>query len=196
VISHESVVPDRLFTDDRNPVKNLRLRTPAVLGFVVALASSAARPALADGAPVPPELAPPPVAHVSSGELAVPSAERSQPVELLTVAHPSRVAAFIFGGVAAVGIGVGIGFGVAALHDNSQYDPRTSPLSAASLGNQNAVVSDVGFGAAAIAGVTSLVLFLRKDPDDAPPRDPKAISFTMSPTAGPHGAGAAAVLHF
>jgi hypothetical protein len=131
---------------------------------------------------VPPDASAPPTAPAA-------------PTEFLQVSHPARVAAFIFGGVALVGVGVGTGFGIEALHEKSQFNPRTSSVSAANLGNQNAVVSDVGFGAAVIAGVTSIVLFLKDEPADHP-KEPRPVSFTVSPIASPHGAGAGAVLRF
>jgi hypothetical protein len=83
----------------------------------------------------------------------------NEPVELLPGRHPERVAAFLFGGLAVVGIGVGSAFGALALSQQSSFNAHPTPAGA-SLGNQDAVVCDVAFGAAVIAGVTSLILFL------------------------------------
>jgi hypothetical protein len=193
----EPSAPVALSSLHRSPVKTLLARGHVILGLIAfTLPLIAPSTALADGPPVAADLAPPEVADVGPAlEPPLPPAASKEPVEFLQVAHPSRVAAFIFGGVALVGVGVGTGFGIAALHDNGQYNPTTSTTSAASLGNQSAVVSDVGFGVAVIAGVTSVVLFLCHD--DAPPaKAPSAVSFTLSPIAGPRGAGAGAVLHF
>jgi hypothetical protein len=172
--------------------------------LVLAISSTTALPARADGPPTadvanltPP---PPPPPPPSTG-----STEPAHPVELLPGPHPSRLAAFLFGGVAIVGVGVGTVFGVLALNDQSSYNATPTGSSLANA-NQDAVIADVAFGAAVIAGVTSVVLYLR--PDDAPPAPvkpaagvapaapPGHVSFTVAPIARPHGAGAGVVLRF
>jgi hypothetical protein len=126
----------------------------------------------------------------------------SAPVELLPTDHPEKIAAFIFGGVAVVGVGVGTAFGVLSLNDQSSFNAHPT-FGAASSGNQEAVVADVCFGAAVIAGVTSVVLFVRGASGDAavpsqPVRNPTPVhvSFSISPIVSPHGGGAGAVLRF
>jgi len=126
----------------------------------------------------------------------------NEPVELLPGRHPERVAAFLFGGLAVVGIGVGSAFGALALSQQSSFNAHPTPAGA-SLGNQDAVVCDVAFGAAVIAGVTSLILFLDppahdeiRTPGSAPPTPKPAASFSVAPTLSPHAAGAGFVLRF
>jgi hypothetical protein len=175
---------------------SVRALAGALAFFECTLAVTAAR---ADGPPpadvvnlTPHEPTPPPAAPTAPVELL--------PVELLPVAHPSKVAALIFGGAAIVGVGVGIGFGVAALDEKSTF--RAHPtLSNAGLANQDSVVADVGFGAAVIAGVTSLVLFLKHEEPTPGPSDvlcskPSALHLTVAPTFDSHGGGAGALLRF
>ncbi len=99
-------------------------------------------------------------------------------------------------------MGVGTAFGVLALNNQSSYDATPTGSSLANA-NQDAVLADVAFGAAVIAGVTSVVLFLK--PDDAAPAGTKPAatsgranrtSFSVAPTVCPHGAGAGVVLRF
>jgi hypothetical protein len=112
--------------------------------------------------------------------------------------------------VAALGAGVGATAGVLALRDRSSFEAHPTGA-VASRGNEEAVIADVGLGAAVLAAVTSVVLFLRDDPPPAPgaspaatPRSPGAervleripgsVSFTPSLT--PHGVGAGFTVRF
>jgi hypothetical protein len=121
----------------------------------------------------------------------------------------TRCVAFIAAGVAVVGVGVGTAFGVLALDKKSDFEAHPT-VAGANTGNQEAVLADVAFGTAVIAGVTSLVLFLKHDqpddatvttgspshPGDAPTKPASSVSFTVSPILSPHGGGAGAVLRF
>ena len=183
-------------------------------GLLVCLVSSAmAFPAHADGPPpadamnlTPPEapLTPTPSVPSSSAELT----QSSQPVEFLSGPHPSKLAAYIFAGAAVVGVGVGTAFGILALNNQSNYNTTPTSNSLASA-NQDAVIADVAVGAAVIAGVTSVVLFLKKDDaapttagasnhssSPSPSRRANPVSFTVAPIVTPHGAGAGVVLRF
>jgi hypothetical protein len=163
------------------------------------LCVSAAR---ADGPPptdvvdLTPGASSPPTTPTSEGASAP-----TEPVEFLGGPHPSKIAAFIFGGAAIVGVGVGIGFGVAALDEKNTFNAHQT-ASNASLANQDSVISDVGFGAAVIAGVTSIVLFLKHEepsldrPRAVAPKPASAVRFSVTPTFSAHTGGAGAVLRF
>ena len=168
----------------------------ALLFFLVTTA--AARPARADSPPPQGEvmLVPPPPQASSPLEPAV--ATSPKPVEFLPGAHPSKLAAYLFGGAAVAGFGVGVAFGVLALNNQSDYATKPSGASLGSA-NQDAVIADVGIGAAVIAGVTSVVLFLKPDEPVLPlPAAPNTspVSFAIAPSFGPHSAGAGVVLRF
>jgi hypothetical protein len=107
-----------------------------------------------------------------------------------------RVAAFVTAGIAVVGLGVGITFGVLALDTQTSFNQHPT-VAGANMGNQEAVIADVGFGAAVIAGVTSVLLFVKKDaPPGSVPVKESAVSFTVSPMVSEHGGGAGAILRF
>jgi hypothetical protein len=113
-------------------------------------------------------------------------------------ADEQRVAALVAAGVAVAGVGVGVPFGVLALDKKSAFDAHPT-VDGARRGNEYAVVSDVAFGTAVIAGVTGLVLYLRsREPkpvaDAAKPR--AAFTFTFTPSVTLHGAGAGALVRF
>jgi hypothetical protein len=171
---------------------------PVAMLFLL-VASVAARPARADS-PTPQGdvmLVPPPPQAPSPLEPA--AATSTKPAEFLPGAHPSKLAAYLFGGAAVVGLGVGIAFGVLALNDQSDYSAKPSGASLGSA-NQDAVIADVGLGAAVIAGVTSVVLFLKPDEPvlslPAAPNATSSVSFAIAPTFAPHSAGAGVVLRF
>ncbi len=121
------------------------------------------------------------------------------PVELLPGSHPTRVAAYAFGGAAVAGLGVGIGFGILALNNQSSFNAHPT-YGAAGFGNQEAIVSDVGFGVAVIAGVTCVVLLLKGDellkPASSPAPLTAPVGFSVAPIVSPHGAGAGALVRF
>jgi hypothetical protein len=117
-------------------------------------------------------------------------------------ASSPHVAPYVAGAIAVVAAGVGTAFGVVALHAKSNFE-RSPTQSEADSGNDYAAYSDAAFGAAVIAGVTSVVLFFAEK--DAPSsgvatqtaatKEP-GVTLTASPFVSPHGAGAGAVVHF
>jgi hypothetical protein len=176
--------------------KSIHARVLSVLLLVasvpVSMSARADLPPTADTL----NLTPPP--GPSAGAMSAPGS--TEPVEVLSCPHPSRVAAFIFGGVAIVGVGVGTAFGILALDTQSNY--RAQPNSVAlGTANQDSIVADVAFGAAVIAGVTSVVLFLKTDDAPAatplaPPKPQSGVSFVVTPIVGAHTAGAGALFRF
>jgi hypothetical protein len=148
------------------------------------LSASISRLAAADG-PLP----------GSVGYVAPAPAPATQP-DAASDSGPSRkVVAVVAAGIAVVGIGVGSAFGVLAMNTQSSFDAHPT-AAGASTGNQEALLCDVAFGAAVIAGVTSAVLFLT-DPPGPPPRIPPMTNRLMlSPTVSQHGGGAAVLIRF
>jgi hypothetical protein len=149
-----------------------------------------------------------PAIAVADTPPAVPTLAAPQDVSTTdtTERPPTRFVAFAAAGVAVVGIGVGTAFGVLALNSKSAFDAHPT-VARADTGNQEAVLADVAFGTAVIAGVTSVVLFLRSPEAPAPPgtekpspedvpTKPTSVSFTLSPLVSSHGAGVGAVLRF
>lgn len=106
-----------------------------------------------------------------------------------------------------LGAGAGTVFGVLALDDKSRFESHPT-FSSADSANENAVLSDVCFGAAVALGMTSLVLLLRSDappqnaaagsPEPAAATVPKRspVSFAVSPVFTMHGGGAGVALRF
>jgi hypothetical protein len=99
-----------------------------------------------------------------------------------------------------VAAGVGVAFGVLALNAKSDFE-KNPTLSGADSGNNYAAYCDASFGAAVLAGVTSIVLFLadrnvHQDPATQEGAAKDAITLTASPILVPHGAGAGAVVRF
>jgi len=166
--------------------------------LAVAMTLATTRSAFADVTPTADatHLTPPESPPLEPSTVVAPAPDASHPVEVLPGSQPVKLAAYIFGGVAVVGLGIGSTFGILSL--KSQHDYNTSP-NATSLAsaNQDAVVADVALGAAVIAGVTGIVLFLKQD-DRAPSDGSVKIvsSFVMTPFVAPHTAGAGALLRF
>ncbi len=112
-----------------------------------------------------------------------------------------HLAPYVAGAIAVAAAGVGTAFGVLALNAKSNFE-RYPTQSEADTGNNYAAYSDAAFGAAVIAGVTSLVFFLaeRNAPSSAVATQPtvpqEGVKLTASPLVSPHGAGVGAVLHF
>jgi len=111
-----------------------------------------------------------------------------------------HLAPYIAGGLAVVAAGVGVAFGVLALNAKSDFE-KNPTLSGADSGNNYAAYCDASFGAAVLAGVTSIVLFLadrnvHQDPATQEGAAKDVITLTASPILVPHGAGAAAVARF
>jgi hypothetical protein len=115
--------------------------------------------------------------------------------------------AAVAGGLAVAGAGIGAGFGLAALNDKSNFDKHPT-VNEGNAGNDNAVYSDVAFGAAVILGVTSVVLLVtnhdapQDSADVATPqaakssKDAAAVTISATPIVLPHGGGAGALLRF
>lgn len=156
--------------------------------------------ALADGSEIVTGIAPaspsPPTDSSTHASPAGPTDSSTQPPSSRL---DTRVAALVLGGVAVVGAGAGIAFGVLALNDKSSFDhdPTTH---AADSANENAVLSDVCFGGALVAAVTSIVLLARSS--GLPPastaglHEKSALSLTISPMITLRGGGAGAALLF
>jgi hypothetical protein len=107
----------------------------------------------------------------------------------------AKVAGLVLGGVAVVGAAAGAVFGVLALNDKSSFESRPT-FHAADSANENAVLSDVCFGGAVVAAVTSIVLLIRSGQAATPPKEQSRVTFTLSPTITQHGGGAGAALRF
>jgi hypothetical protein len=174
-------------------------REAAVLLCAVSL--SLPEVARADEAPAADatNLVPPEAGHKAPSE-SEPSAPSGEPVELLPTKHPERVAAYVFAGAAVAGLAVGAVFGALTLAETNSWN-SSNHASSGALGylnqaNQDSVVCDVGFGVAAIAGITSVVLFLRpQEPSTAPPAHPAA-RFIVAPVLTAHTAGAGVLVRF
>jgi hypothetical protein len=165
-----------------------RLTAAAVSVGLAAPAEASADPPAAPVALLPPEPTAPPATAVSA------------PSELLPTARPARLGALILGGTALVGVGIGAAFGVLALNNKSSFDAHPT-LGAARAGNQEAVVSDFSFGIAVVAGVTSVVLFLRDRSAACPApsttdKPEGSVSLSVSPIVMARGGGAGAALRF
>jgi hypothetical protein len=165
-----------------------------VLSGLLAFAVCSAAPgrALADGSElvtgIAPATPPPPLAEPSSSQPASPQPPSpSEPVD-------RKVAALVLGGVAVVAAAGGAVFGVLALNDKSSFESRPT-FHAADSANENAVLSDVCFGGAVVAAVTSIVLFVRSGEAPAALKQ-SHVTFTLSPMITPHGGGAGAALRF
>jgi hypothetical protein len=171
---------------------------PVLLGFL-AFAASTTAPSVAFGdgtevvaavapetpPPLPPDTAPAPTATKRSTQLV----------------------AIALAGVAVVGAGSGTAFGVLALNDKSSFDAHPT-FHAGNSASENAVLSDVCFGGAVVAAITSVILFVKvaRTPPDGEPRasdsaappakSPTSVSFMLSPLITSHGGGAGAALRF
>ena len=185
-----------------------RAANAGVLAGLVAFAACTVGSSSASADPPPAhavvahELEPPP-AEAPTVE-APPLASRADPPP--PPSGPSRrVVALSAGGLAIVAAGAGTVFGVLALNNKSTFD-RSPTRESADYGNEYAFLCDAALGAAVLAGVTSVLLYLRKD-EPAPPgatpstsapavARPHAVTFAAAPVVTPHGAGAGAVLRF
>ena len=128
-------------------------------------------------------------------------------------APPSKVPAFITGGLAVAGAAVGAVFGVMALNDKSSFN-KNPTTQTADNGDSHALICDMSFGVALTFGVTSAVLFLTNDEppppaassragsqhvaNEAQPAAPKKshVTVTATPLVGPHSGGAGVLLRF
>ena len=176
---------------------NIGFSSWTAAGVALLLSLGNIAPAYADGPPAggTEHLTPPEPTALPTAS-AVPSAESEKLVEVLHDEHPSRLAAYIFGGVAIVGVGVGTAFGILALNNQSNYNASPNASSQSSA-NQDAVIADVAIGAAVIAGVTSVVLFLKHEEPSAKSTVPaSSVSFSIAPIVDPHEAGAGVLLRF
>jgi hypothetical protein len=106
-----------------------------------------------------------------------------------------RTGAFIFGGVALIGIGIGSGFGVDAILkeqrarqdcENSGPCENDEALRAGQQGQRSARIADIVFAAGGVSLATGVVLFLLSRSTGKP--TPSAAQ--IIPIAGPSGGGA------
>jgi hypothetical protein len=116
---------------------------------------------------------------------------------------PSKVPAFITGGLAVAAVGVGTVFGILAL--GKQSDFKSSPnADTADTGENFALVADMSFGIAITLGVTSLVLFLTNDDEPAKAATSAPVkkasnpwkNLTIAPIVTTQGGGAGASFRF
>ncbi len=106
-----------------------------------------------------------------------------------------KLVAFTAGGLAIVAAGVGAAFGIVALSDKHDFDQNPT-FDEGNQANDFAVYCDTALGAAAVLGVTSLIL-IATDHDDSPgATTSSAPKFTAAPMMTPHGGGASALLRF
>lgn len=141
--------------------------------------------------PAKPEPPPPPPVAAAPPEPAPPPPPPKEP--------PSKVPAFVTGGIAIVAAGVGTAFGLMALSAKDDFDENPT-ADKADDGENKALISDMAFGVALTFGVTSAVLFLTNDPSPtgaaAKKAPPKAVRLTPTPIISPNGGGMGAVLRF
>ncbi len=148
----------------------------------------------AEPPPPPPVAANPP----PSDKPAEPAKPPEPPKE-----KPSKIPAFITGGLAVAAVGVGTVFGILAL--GKQSDFKSSPnADTADTGENFALVADMSFGIAITLGVTSLVLFLTNDDEPAKAATTVPVkkasnpwkNFSLAPIVTTHGGGAGASFRF
>jgi hypothetical protein len=175
-------------------------RLPTQKAIDVAFASRQTVSADLDLEPPPPPPPPPPVAVVPPSP---PPALPPPPPE-----PPSKVPAYVTGGLAIVAAGVGTVFGVMALNDKSQFD-KNPTTQTADNGDTHALIADMSFGVALTFGVTSAVLFLTRDEPPANETAPKTgmakaeadakrnrVTLSPTPVVGPHSGGAGFTVRF
>jgi hypothetical protein len=136
------------------------------------------------------------VPSVPAQAVPTPASASEPPAQPPRPAASPHLAPYIAGGLAVVGVA----FGVLALNAKSDFE-KNPTLSGADSGNNYAAYCDASFGAAVLAGVTSIVLFLadrnvHQDPATQEGAAKDAITLTASPILVPHGAGAGAVVRF
>jgi hypothetical protein len=150
-----------------------------------AQAEPAASPAPTTASDVPPPTPAPP-------DATTPAASPAPPPPPAT-SH-GNTAAWITAGLAVAGAATGTVLGIMALGDKSDFQKHPT-YDKANAGNDSAAYCDAAFGAAAVLGVTSVILFLAHD--DAPPAAASRPStWAAAPVVTPHGAGLGAVLRF
>ena len=101
----------------------------------------------------------------------------------------SIVPAIVTGSLAVIAAGVGTGFGIAALNHKSSFNSHPTNVTANS-GENEALVSDMGFGIAITLGVTSIILFTTTRNEATSPLPESA---TPAPAAAPGSAPADAI---
>jgi PEGA domain len=180
----------------------------------IAFASAQTVSADLEAEAAPPEAAPGPVAAEPTDEAPPPEA---QPVdaEAAPVEAPSRIPAYVTGGVAVVAAGVGAIFGVMALNDKTTFDDTPSRQNADTR-NVHALIADLSLGSALALGIASVILFVTSRAPSAPadntakppavkggnPRKSDAangasgMSVTAAPFVWPHSGGAALIVRF
>lgn len=151
------------------------------------------------------------VAAVAVAVAPNPPPEAAPAPELPTTSpREMKIGALVAGGVAVAAAAGGVTFGVLALDDKSRFEDAVNgtkklgtPEAAqmANTASEYAVLADVCFGAAVVAAVTSIVLFVRSgasrsDADKTEPKAAGGMSFTLSPLFSPRGGGAGATLRF
>ncbi len=173
------------------------------------------------------EVAPPPeqpdpgaaaAAGPGGGEASGADATGAQPPAQDGSHGNKRVPAYLMAGVAVLAAGTGAAFGVVALSDKNAFEAHGTTDNA-NRRNTDALIADVAFGVAAVAGVTSLVLFLTAKDDPATPVTPASsapapadgatpskagrlersrggLAITPAPWIDSHGAGAGFVMQF
>jgi PEGA domain len=180
----------------------------------VAFASAQTVSADLEAEAAPPEAASEPVAAEATDEAPPPQAQPAE-AEAGPVEAPSRIPAYVTGGVAVVAAGVGAIFGVMALNDKATFDSTPSRQNADTR-NVHALIADLALGSALALGITSVILFVTSRGPSAPadktakppvvkggsPRKSDAangatvLTLTAAPMVGPHSGGAALVVRF
>jgi hypothetical protein len=111
-------------------------------------------------------------------------------------AKRSQVPGFVTLGIAGAAAVVGTIFGIRALNDKKDYDAAPSAKLADDV-ERNALIADMAFGVTLTLGITGIVLLVADDPvDQAQSRPSETAGLQVLPYVSPHGAGAAASLHF
>jgi PEGA domain len=114
---------------------------------------------------------------------------------------PSNVGRYVVFSCAGASAIVGTIFGIRALRNKSEFESKPSNSVADNV-DRNAIIADVGFGAAITLGLTGLVMVTVRE-DLPAPRDKARTegtsarpAFAFSPYAGRSGAGASAMWRF
>jgi hypothetical protein len=184
-------------------------RNAAEKSIDVAFASSQSVVLQLDSAPAVAVAAPEPAEPPSPAGNASNDATESPPP--ITTGSRNRLPAYLAAGVAVLAAGTGAAFGVVALSDKKTFDQHPTPANARQR-DKDAVVSDVGFGVALAAGITSaaLFIFMKNDSPPPPPTDAepagstserdraahRGLAIAPTPWVEPHGGGAGFVVQF
>jgi hypothetical protein len=183
-------------------------RNAAEKSIDVAFASTQSIVVQLDAAPAVAVAAPEPAESPAATPVSNDALDSPPPI---STGGPKRLPAYLAAGVAVLGAGTGVAFGVVALSDKKTFDHHPTKDNA-NRRNTDALVSDVAFGVALAAGITSAALFIFVKNDNPPPPAPDAepagstsernraarrgLAIAPTPWVEAHGGGAGFVMQF